>query len=89
MSRYEINLEFVVNGQSVTVKADSLWQLGEAVQEALKKSGNVGQPLDNWELRDTAGNVVDMGLKLGRTDIKDGTKFFLSLKAGIGGCIVH
>lgn len=85
MSDQGINLKFIVNGQPIDVTAFLGWELREAAKKALEKSGNVGQPIDNWELRDGAGTVLDMGLKIARSDIQEGSTFFLNLKAGIGG----
>ena len=85
MSDRYIDLKFIVNGQAVPVKADLGWEFREAAVKALEESGNSGQPIQNWELRDGAGNVVDIGTKIARSDIKEGATLYLSLKAGVGG----
>ena len=85
MSDRYLDLKFIVNGQAVPVKADLGWEFREAAVKALEESGNSGQPIQNWELRDGAGNVVDMGTKIARSDIKEGATLYLSLKAGVGG----
>ena len=85
MSDKYIDLKFIVNGQAVPVEADLGWEFREAAVKALEESGNSGQPIQNWELRDGAGNVVDMGTKIARSDIKEGATLYLSLKAGVGG----
>ena len=80
-----IEFTFIVNGQEVPVKASILDEIGEAVAKALEESGNSGQPLANWELRDGSGQILDMGKKIGESGIKEGMTLFLNLKAGVGG----
>ena len=85
MSDKQIEFTIVVNGQPVPVKIDLYAEVGEAVHQALKTSGNTGQPIENWELRDASGQPIDFDKKIAVLDIKDGAKLFLSLKAGVGG----
>ena len=85
MSGKQIEFTIVVNGQSVPVKIDLSAEIGEALVQALNKSGNSGQPVENWELRDASGHPIDTGQKIADSDIKDGAKLFLNLKAGVGG----
>ena len=81
--RFEITI--VVNGQPFEVKVGLDEQIGEAVEDALKVSGNSGQPAERWELRDESGQPIDTGKKIGEAGIAAGTKLFLNLKAGVGG----
>ena len=81
--RFEITV--IVNGQPVEVKVGLDEQIGEAVEDALKASGNSGQPAEQWELRDESGQTIDTGKKIGESGIAAGAKLFLSLKAGVGG----
>ena len=85
MSDRYIDFKFIVNGQAVPVKADLGWEFGEAAVKALEESGNSGQPIENWELRDGSGQVLDMGTKIARSGIKEGATLFLNLRAGVGG----
>ncbi len=84
--RFEITI--VVNGQPVEVKVGLDEQIGEAVEDALKDSGNSGQPPERWELRDESGQSIDTGKKIGGSGIMAGAKLFLNLKAGVGGSSV-
>ena len=84
--RFEITI--VVNGQPVDVKVGLDEQIGEAVADALKDSGNSGQPPERWELRDESGQSIDTGKKIGESGITAGAKLFLNLKAGVGGSSV-
>lgn len=80
-----IELNVVVNGQPVPLEENVHEPLRVLVNHALKESGNSGQPLENWELRDAVGNVLDVGRKIGDFSFAPGTNLFLNLKAGVGG----
>ena len=84
----QIEFTIVVNGQSVPIKIRLDAEIGEAVQQALKDSGNSGQSAENWELRDGTGQPIDTGKKIGESVITEGAKLFLNLKAGVGGTSV-
>ena len=88
MSDEQIEFTIVVNGQPVPIKIDQYAEVEEAVKQALENSGNSGQPIENWELRDASGHPIDTGLKIADSDIKEGAKLFLNLKAGVGGTSV-
>ena len=85
MSDKRFEITFIVNGQPVEIKVGLDEQIGEAVEDALKASGNSGQPAEQWELRDESGQTIDTGKKIGELGIAAGAKLFLSLKAGVGG----
>ena len=85
MSDNKISLIVVVNGQPVTVEGNLHAPLLPLIQHALHESGNSGQPVENWELRDAAGNVLDPARKLGEIGVVAGATLFLNLKAGVGG----
>ena len=88
MSSERVEITIVVNGQPVMEKASLDEQVEEVVARALKESGNSGQPIANWELRDDSGQIIEMGKKIRDLGIKEGAKFFLNLKAGVGGAHV-
>jgi len=83
MSKEKDQLTVVVNGVSVEVTRNSHAALQSVIGKALEETNNVGQPMQNWELRDAGGNILDPGSKIG--DLPPGAKLFLSLKAGVGG----
>ena len=85
MSVNEIEITIIVNGQPVPIKINVSELIRVAVKEALERSENTGQPYENWELRDASGQIIDFDKKIGNLDIKEGTKLFLNLKAGVGG----
>jgi Protein of Unknown function (DUF2604) len=85
MSEHEIHITVIVNGQPVAEHVNVKTVLRDVVKRALDKSGNSGQPIDNWELRDAAGQVLDLNKTIAHYGIDDGAKLFLNLKAGVGG----
>lgn len=86
MSEHEIGITVIVNGQPIEIEHVSVKELLRVVVErALNKSGNSGQPIENWELRDAAGQVLDLSKTVGHYGIVNGAKLFLNLKAGVGG----
>jgi hypothetical protein len=78
-------LTIVVNGQPVELEANENAPLKTVIGKALEKSGNVGQPAENWELKDASGALLDLDKKIGEYHFADGVKLFLSLKAGVAG----
>jgi hypothetical protein len=59
--------------------------LGSVIEKALEQTKNVGQPVDNWELKDKLGTVLDLNKKIKDYNFPDDVVLFLSLKVGIGG----
>ncbi len=47
-----------VNGQPITLTENVHEPILTAMRHALNKSGNSGQPLENWELRDANGQIM-------------------------------
>ena len=78
-------LTIVVNGVPAVVERNVNAPLRSAVEKALEQTGNVGQAIGNWELRDANGNVLDLDRKIGDFNFPPDVKLFLSLKAGVGG----
>ncbi|MBX4898848.1 MULTISPECIES: DUF2604 domain-containing protein [Rhizobium] len=84
-SKNKITLTIVVNGEPVSVEANVNAPLHTIIAKALEESGNVGQPPENWELKDENGTVFDASKKIEDLGITAGQKLFLSLKAGAAG----
>lgn len=78
-------LTVVVNGKPVEVDVNDHAPLRTVIPKALEKSENIGQPPENWELRDAAGTELNLDRKIGDYGFTDETRLFLNLKAGIGG----
>ena len=80
-----IQVSVVVSGQPTNVGVNSHQQVEHLVKEALKSSGNKGQPPSEWELRTSDGTLVDQGLTIDAAGIANGMTLFLSPRAGAGG----
>lgn len=85
MSEHEIDIAVIVNGQPVAERVHEKTLLRDVVKRALDKSGNSGQPIENWELRDSSGQLLDLSKTIGQVGTVNGAKLFLNLKAGVGG----
>lgn len=81
----EIEITVVVSGQPERAKINVHDRLERLVREALRKSGNEGQPPSDWDLRTEDGKLLDQYLTLEAAGIRDGVTLFLSPKAGAGG----
>jgi hypothetical protein len=81
----KLELAVVVNGHPVLIEANVNAPLRTVIPKALKASGEIGQPPENWELRDAAGELLDLDRKLEDFGFPPGVKLFLNLKAGVGG----
>ena len=85
MNANKETLTVVVNGTPTEVEANKNAPLQTIIPTALEQTGNQGQPPENWELKDAAGNALDLKKKIGDFNFPADVKLFLSLKAGIGG----
>lgn len=81
----QINVQVVVSGVPTTVKANTKQSVEHLVKEALKESGNKGQPPSEWELRTPDGRLIDQIIAIQDAGILDGTTLYLSPRAGAGG----
>lgn len=81
----KVQLVIVVNGEPTNIEANVHAPLRTVVAHALSQSGNVGQPPENWELRNEAGSLLELDRKIEAFGFVDGTRLFLNLKAGVGG----
>lgn len=78
-------VKVVVTGQPTEIEARREQTLGSLVGQALEQTGNVGQPADNWEMKDLEGNVLDLNRTIGSLCAEGELTLFLSLKAGAAG----
>ena len=76
----------VVNGTPAVIEQNNNSPLHAVIERALGETGNVGQPAENWELRDEQGVLLEPGRKIGSYGFPALITLFLSLKAGVGGC---
>jgi hypothetical protein len=80
-----IVLTVIVNGVPTDVAVEEQDPLEVIVVRALDQTGNHGQPPSNWELRNAAGQVLDVNKTVRDYGFETGTRLFLNLKAGVGG----
>lgn len=82
---HPFSITIVVGGedQKLQVKPDDV--ASDVLQEALKKSKNVGQPLEDWELKTEAGVALALTSTLAELNIGKDETLFASLKAGAAG----
>ena len=79
-------LIFIINGEDfkVETKTDNLLRV--AVEKALTVSGNTGRrDPSEWEVRNSAGVLLEMGREIRELELAEGARLFLSLKVGAGG----
>lgn len=81
----KLDITVVVNGQPTVVEANPNAPLRTIIPRALEQTHNVGQPPEQWELRDAAGNLLDLGKKVEDFGFPAEVTLFLNLKAGVGG----
>jgi len=85
MAPKKLEITVVVNGQPTAVDAEESRPLESIVPIALEQTHNTGQPPSNWELRDSAGEVLDGDKEIHTFHFPPGVRLFLNLKAGVGG----
>ena len=75
----------VVGGddQKLQVKPNDIAR--NVLEAALKKAKNVGQPVDDWELKTEAGLALNLAATLAQLNIGKGETLFASLKVGAAG----
>ena len=80
----KIDIEIIINGTSFGELSfpDGISITGLRA-EVLDKTKNTGQPPENWEVKDSVGNILDLNKHL--LDYSEINQLWFSLKAGIGG----
>ena len=81
----DIDVQIVVSGQPTTIRTNLHQTVEHLVKEALRESGNKGQPPAEWELRTSDGTLIDQALTVAAAGITNGMTLFLSPRAGAGG----
>lgn len=81
----KISVQVVVSGQATTIEVNVNQSVEHLVKEALRESGNKGQPASDWELRTSDGTLIDQSLTILAAGIKEGATLFLNPRAGAGG----
>ena len=60
----KISITVIVNGQPTVIDVIEDAPLRTIIPDALRQTENSGQPPENWELRDTDGNLLDLDKKI-------------------------
>ncbi|MGX9182206.1 DUF2604 domain-containing protein [Mesorhizobium sp. BHbdii] len=81
----KIEITVVVNGQATEIEANPNQPILVVVTKALENTQNLAQPAENWQLKNEAGNLLDVSKKVGEFGFADTVTLFLSLKAGVAG----
>lgn len=85
MTDQKITLTIIVGTVPTTVETNTNAALASVIEKALKDAEQIGQPPDQWELKDEPGNVLEPQKKPSDYGLLNGATLYLSLKAGIGG----
>lgn len=80
-----VDLIVTVSGQDIPVGVNAHQKTDQIVREALRLSGNQGQPPEDWELRRPDTTLVPMGITVAEAQLTDGTRLSLGPKSGEGG----
>ena len=80
-----LDLIVVVSGSPHPVRVNVHQTLEHVVAEALRESGNVGQPPADWELRTEDGMLLDQAMRVDAAGLHEGQTLFLSPRTGAGG----
>lgn len=81
----KVEITVVVNGQATEIEANPNQPLHVVLTKALENTQNLAQPAENWELKDEAGKLLEVGKKVGELGFGTAVTLFLSLKAGVAG----
>jgi hypothetical protein len=81
----KVKITVVVNGAPTVVVASEDELLGDVRKQALEQTGNLAQPPESWELKNEAGDPLDMAKRVGDYHFGHEVTLFLSLAAGVAG----
>jgi hypothetical protein len=81
----KVDLIVVVSGEPIEVDVNPNQKAEQIVREALRRSGNQGRPIEEWELKREDGSLIELTARVGDLGLIDGMRLFLSPKAGGGG----
>jgi hypothetical protein len=85
MNKNKDTITVIVAGDPTEVEVNVNAPLHTIKPQALHQTGHVGQPPEEWELRDEQGNLLDGNKKIREFGFTDETRLFMSLGAGVTG----
>jgi len=81
-----MRIVFIINGENVPVEElDEDEPLLVGRDRALRKSGNTGRPLEEWELRNERGDFLSPWDTPSSLDLLNHVRLFVSLRVACGG----
>ena len=80
-----MRIDFIVNGETVPIEHGINTPLFVGMREALDASNNTARPLEEWEVRDQSGGLLDRTISPTGHSISDGAILFVTLRLGAGG----
>lgn len=80
----KLDLVVVVSGEDVAVSVNPHQQVARLIEEALRESGNEGQPPEDWVLK-AGDTVISSNQTIEASGITAQTKLYLNPKRGEGG----
>lgn len=81
----KITITFLINGDPTAVSANVHQPLHVARDKALRDSGNIARPFDEWEVRTKEGKLLLPEQQLVALGIAHDVTLYLQLGAGAGG----
>jgi hypothetical protein len=81
----KITVTISVNGQPTQVEANPNQTLQSVVNQALQNTNNTGQPNNSWQLRNEAGDLLNLTDKVGEIGYQEGMVLYFSPKTGVAG----
>jgi hypothetical protein len=80
-----MKVDVIVSGQKIQVSVDRRKKAEWLIRQALVKTGNVGQKVDDWELRTVNGRLLEASVAMLRSGVIGGDILFLNPHAGWAG----
>jgi hypothetical protein len=78
-------LNFIVNGETTPIDVDQHAPLFHGMHAALDASNNMTRPLEEWEMRDDSGRLLDRVTSASENQIAEDAHVFTTLRLGAGG----
>ena len=84
-TNHPMAITMIVAGTEVKLQVKPDEVLSEALEKALKKSHNTGQPIEKWELKTEDGRALNMAGTFAALGLGEGSLLFATLSAGAAG----
>jgi hypothetical protein len=81
----QLNVNIIVSGQTTGITINAHEKVEHLIKEALRNTGNQGQPPGEWELRTADGRLLELGVSIEDAGITEGATLYLNPRAGAGG----